>query len=267
MNTPQQTWDAENYAKNSSAQLHWAQVFLASLMFEGDETLLDIGCGDGKITAQLSRLVPRGSVLGIDASEDMIHFASTSFPKEQYPNLRFQQMDAATLDLPRQFDVVISNAALHWIESPQAVLKGVQACLKPGGQFRAQMSGRGNAAQLFAVANQVMAFPTWRSYFADFVFPFHLYGSEEYHQWLVEHGFCPIRVELIPRISSYNCSTDLRNWLQPVWFPFSNYLPPALRSPFLEEIVDLYARNPSVIDDHGKIILHSVRLEVEASLN
>jgi trans-aconitate methyltransferase len=91
-------WNAADYAANSSAQQIWARELIAQLNLRGDERVLDIGCGDGKVTAGLARAVPKGSVTGIDVSPEMIRFARKTFPSGKHPNLEFQVMDAREID-------------------------------------------------------------------------------------------------------------------------------------------------------------------------
>jgi len=76
-------WDAADYAANSAVQQTWARELIAKLHLRGDEHILDVGCGDGKITAELARAVPRGSVTGVDASPQMITFAKKTFPAKK----------------------------------------------------------------------------------------------------------------------------------------------------------------------------------------
>ena len=118
-------WNAEDYAKNSSAQLKWAQELIEKLALQGGESVLDIGCGDGKITSQLALAADNGNVVGIDQSEEMIRLASERFPSAKYPNLSFLCMDATGISLSRKFDVGFSNAALHWVKDHAKALRGV----------------------------------------------------------------------------------------------------------------------------------------------
>ncbi len=132
-------WNAEDYAKHSSSQYEWAKELIPKLKLSGNEALLDIGCGDGKITVAVTKCLPRGYVVGIDNSEDMITLARRTFRQEAYPNLSFQRMDARALTFQEKFDRVFSNAALHWIIDQQSVLHGVQRSLKSGGGLLFQM--------------------------------------------------------------------------------------------------------------------------------
>src|ERR1700677_3378410 len=107
-------WDAADYAANSVVQQTWARELIAKLNLRGDEHILDVGCGDGKVTAEIARAVPRGSATGVDASPQRIKFAKKTFPPSEISNLKFQIMDARKIKFTRRFDCVFSNAALHW---------------------------------------------------------------------------------------------------------------------------------------------------------
>lgn len=127
-------WDADDYAGHSQAQFTWAQELIAKLDLAPDETILDLGCGDGKASALIAASVPIGSVLGVDNSRAMINLAREQFPSSAYPNLIFQVTDAVRLPFDRRFDAVFSNAALHWVQDHLSVLRGVKRALKrPGG--------------------------------------------------------------------------------------------------------------------------------------
>src|SRR5262249_40878831 len=108
-------WNAQDYSKNSSEQQKWARELIEKLAIRGDESVLDIGCGDGKVTAEIASRAGRGRVVGIDRSQQMIDFAGAAFPSGAHANLSFQRMDASELSFDREFNVVFSNAALHWI--------------------------------------------------------------------------------------------------------------------------------------------------------
>src|SRR5208337_2921803 len=128
-------WNAQDYAKNSQNQFQWAKELIPKLKLKGNEAMLDIGCGDGKITVELARCLPEGWVVGVDSSEKMITLAQSFFPPKDYPNMSFQILDARNLTFRSQFDIAFSNAALHWIVDQKAVLDGIQRSLKPGGRL------------------------------------------------------------------------------------------------------------------------------------
>ena len=97
-------WNADDYAKHSSSQYAWARQLIPKLKLSGNETLLDIGCGNGKITTALAKCLPKGCVVGIDSSQEMINLALHAFPPDAYPNLSFQRMDARALTFQAAFD-------------------------------------------------------------------------------------------------------------------------------------------------------------------
>ncbi|HWR70758.1 MAG TPA: methyltransferase domain-containing protein, partial [Dehalococcoidia bacterium] len=117
-------WDAEEYRTSSSNQKKWALELLSKLDLEGSERVLDIGCGDGEVTAAIARRVPRGFAVGIDSSGDMIDLAVTHYPPERCPNISFVLKDAREIDFDEEFDAVFSNACLHWVVDHRPVLAG-----------------------------------------------------------------------------------------------------------------------------------------------
>ncbi len=263
MESPRYNWNADDYAKNSSAQLKWAEELIAKLELKGCESVLDIGCGDGKISTRLAQLVKDGHVLGIDSSVSMIQHASTWFPTTAIPNLSFRRMDASEISLEEKFDVAFSNAALHWIADQNAVLRGVRSCLKTDGRILFQMGGRGNAAEAFDIVRSIIRQPSWRQYFDGFEPPYHFHDSDEYKGWLVENGFRPIRVELIPKDMRHEGVEGLKGWIRTVWLPYTDRLPLKLRDVFIGELAETYiAAHP--LDVQGNTHLRMIRLEVEA---
>jgi trans-aconitate 2-methyltransferase len=256
-------WDARDYARNSSAQAGWALELLDKLGLRGDERVLDIGCGDGKITAELARRVPRGAVLGLDSSAEMIALAARTFRSGTHPNLAFREMDAASIVLDERFDAVFSNATLHWVRDHSAVLRGVRRCLEVGGRILFQMGGRGNARDVAAAVGAVTREPRWSARFAGFDSPHWFYGPEDYAAWLPACGFRPVRVELIPKDMVHAGPEGLLGWLRTTWFPYAQRLPEGDGEAFWRAVLAAYlASFPP--DAAGATHVAMVRLEVEA---
>jgi len=256
-------WNAGDYARNASAQYGWANELIAKLALRGDEQLLDIGCGDGRITAALATKLLRGRVYGIDASAQMLAAARQSYPVDGYPNLDFHSMDARAIALPQRFDIAFSNAALHWVEDHGAVLQGVRSVLRPGGRLLFQMGGHGNASAFFAAVEAVMRAGRWREYFSGFVAPYSFYAISDYERWLPQHGLAPVRIELIPKAMRHSSADALKGWFRTTWFPYTDRLPAAERKRFIDTVIDEYlcAFPP---DSEGATTVGMVRLEVEA---
>jgi len=112
-------------------------------------------------------------------------------------------MAAQQLDCSSKFDIVFSNAALHWINDHRPVLAGIRKCLRAGGWMLVPMGGKGNAADVLGVFEVMRHEPAWRQYFAGFSLTFGFFSAEEYRLWLWEAGLSPVRVELIRKDMSY----------------------------------------------------------------
>jgi trans-aconitate 2-methyltransferase len=258
------SWNAEDYAKHSSAQQEWARQLIPKLELSGTEAVLDIGCGDGKITAQIASFLQKGCVVGVDNSEDMIDLARRSFPPTAYPNLIFRRMSAQSLSFQDEFDRVFSNAALHWITNHRPVLKGVWRSLKTCGRVLFQMGGKGNAHDVFAVLDELLLEERWRKFFVSFTFPYGFYAPEEYTAWLHEAGLQPERVELLQKDMRLSGKEGLAGWIRTTWLPYTERLPEKLRNEFVSEIVDRYVEKHP-LDNAGYVHVGMVRLEVEAT--
>jgi trans-aconitate methyltransferase len=256
-------WDAAEYARNSAAQQEWARELIGKLGLTGKESVLDLGCGDGKVTAEIAALVPGGRVVGVDSSEDMIRLSRQAFPQSRHPNVRFQQGDARTLDFDREFDVIFSNATLHWVKDHSPVLKGAARSLRQGGRILFQMGGRGNGAEIFDTAAQISAAEEWRRYFENFEFPWGFYGPEEYRPWCAEAGLTVRRIELLPRLMLQRGVDGLAGWIRTTWMPYTERVPPGRRDAFVQDAAERYVKaHPA--DAQGNVGVRMVRLEVDA---
>ncbi len=257
-------WDAKDYAKNSANQYAWAQELIPKLKLQGSEALLDIGCGDGKITAEIAKALPRGRAVGVDSSKEMIKLARSAFPQKAHLNLSFQLMDARKLTFNEEFDSIFSNAALHWIVDQAAVLQGVQRSLKTGGRLLFQMAGKGNAQDVINILDELSTVAPWKRFFDGFAFPYAFLSPEEYTALLAEAGLTPLRVELFPKDMKFTGAEGLAGWVRTTWLPFTERIPVEQRDGFVKEIVNRYLqRYPA--DAQGVAHLGMKRLEVEAS--
>jgi trans-aconitate methyltransferase len=257
------TWDAEDYRASSSQQKKWGRELVARLGLKGAEHVLDIGCGDGELTAEIAALVPRGRVVGIDSSPEMIDLARRTFPPRSFPNLHWELMDAAEIDFTEEFDIAFSNAVLHWVDDQPAVLRGVYGALKPGGRLVFQMGGRGNAMDVAMVLVSMLAREEWNRYFHDFVLPYRFGDPVEFEGWLREAGLQPLRVELVDRDMVQPGREGLAAWVRTTWLPFTQRIPEERREEFIMELVEGYLAD-FPLDAEGMAHVKAVRLEVEA---
>ena len=228
-------FDGRKYRQASAHQKQWGHGVIEGLALRGDETILDLGCGDGVLTAQLARLVPRGAVLGIDASPGMIATAT----QLTAPNLSFRCLDMAAMDFTAQFDLIFSNAALHWVPGHPRLARASLAALRPGGVIRWNFGGRGNCANLIASLREVMARPPYDGLFADFAWPWTMPGRDEYAALLDEAGFRDVHVELENRDRLFADADELIAWMdQPCLVPFLAHLPSPERAGFRTLVID-----------------------------
>jgi trans-aconitate 2-methyltransferase len=256
-------WNAVDYAQSSSVQQQWARELIRKLNLKGNETVLDLGSGDGKVTAEIAAHLPKGFVVGIDSSEDMIRLSQRLFSANTFSNLRFQYADASNLPFENEFDIVFSNATLHWILDHQPVLHGIFASLKQGGRVLLQMGGRGNAGDVMDALKIMTEREEWRKFFDGFSFSYGFYEPEEYRLWLREAGLEVQRIELIPKDAVHQGRSSFESWIRTTWLPYTQQVPEEKKELFISQLTDDYLRLYPA-DEHGMIHVNMVRLEVEA---
>jgi trans-aconitate methyltransferase len=169
-------FDGKKYGKASAHQKEWGIKIISELGLQGSERVLDLGCGDGALTEQIADLVPDGEVIGLDASRGMIDAART----KARDNLHFVLMDINELNYVEQFDVVFSNATLHWIKDHRRLLGNVSRALCNGGRLRFNFAGEGNCSCFFSVIREAMSMEDFAAHFAEFDWPWYMPSVEEY---------------------------------------------------------------------------------------
>jgi trans-aconitate methyltransferase len=256
-------WNAADYAANSASQQIWARELIAQLHLRGDEHILDVGCGDGKVTAELAGAVSKGSVTGIDASLEMIHFARKTFPPGKHPNLEFQVMDARHIRLARRFDIFFSSSVLHWVDDHPAFLRGAAVCLRPSGRLVVSCGGKGNAQDVFVALRPEMRLKQWCKFFRKLPKPYFFHSPAEYEKWLPRFGFKTHTIKLSPKDAVYQGRDHFAAWFRTTWLPYTQRVPEEFREKFIAGVVDRYlAKHPP--DAEGRVRVRMVRLEIDA---
>ena len=229
----------EAYEKASAHQKSWGLSLIRELKLRGNERILDLGCGDGILTAQLAMRVPGGRVLGIDASQGMLDRAR----RHEGGNLRFERQDINTLEYEDAFDLIFSNAALHWIADHRNMLERVYRALRNGGALRFNFAAEGNCPHLLAVVRSTMAIPAFQQQFEHFEWPWYMPSREEYEELLHASEFQECKVWLENADRSFPDLNAMIRWIdQPSLVPFRAHLREPYRRPFRNTVIDRMIR-------------------------
>lgn len=243
-----QRWNAESYARNAAFVPAFGAGVLEQLAPQPGERILDVGCGDGALSA---RIVDAGArVVGVDSSPEFVAAARAR-------GIDARLADAHALEFAREFDAAFSNAALHWMPRPSQVLDGVWRALVPGGRFVGEMGGMGNVA---AIVTAIVATLGRHGIDAPQRNPWYFPTAAAYRGRLQAAGFEVDRIELFGRQTPL--STGMRNWLEVFANPFFGGIDDAERDAMLDEIATLLA--PSLRDDQGNWVADYVRLRFTA---
>lgn len=228
-------FDGEKYKRASEQQKAWGKRLIAELQFRGDEKILDLGCGDGVLAAELAKFVPDGFVLGIDASENMIE---TARKDHAGANVRFELFDINTIDFESEFDLVFSNATLHWIKDHGKLLKDVFKALKDKGTARLQFAGDGNCSNLIRILRETMLAEEYVSCFREFDWPWYMPAVDEYRALLDEVAFTEKKVWSENADTNFVSAEAMTKWIdQPSLVPFLGGIAGKDRQRFRDAVV------------------------------
>lgn len=256
----QDPWKGDEYAKNSESQKSSADDFIQAKDLQGVHSILDVGCGDGKITAAMARAIPQGSVVGVDISPSMIQTAKAYFSDSK--NLSFEVKGAAQLGYNEQFDLITSFTVMQWVlEQPQA-LKCFERALKPGGRLWIQMPTALPVAMQQALEKTISS-EKWSQYFTHFSPPWRFYQPEEYRTLITGANLTLTRLDVVPKHEHFPSRTAFHGFLKQ-WFPYLRPVPAEQKEAFLTELLDNYLEILP-LDEHGRVSFIVDRLEVEAT--
>lgn len=234
-------WDAAGYRAVSALQEWLAARSLAALTLAGAERVLDVGCGDGRISAALAARVPRGTVLGVDASRHMADFAAAAFPPARHPNLRFAVADAAALDLTQRFDLAVSFNALHWVRDLTAPLRGLHAALVPSGRALLRFVPAGPRPSLEDVIEDACDSPPWRRWFADREPPFVHPDPTAYAALARAAGFAVVRADVAREAWDFASRPAFARFAEATFVAWTDRLPADRHAAFIADVLDRYA--------------------------
>ncbi len=249
MNTGPREWDAETYDAIADPQFEWGVEVLERLKLAGDETVLDAGAGSGRVTERLVDRLPRGRVIALDGSKDMIEKARERLADR----VDYLVMDLAELELPEPVDLVFSTATFHWVLDHDNLFRRIHDALRPGGRLVAQCGGAGNVAGLAEAIAEAAADPEIAPHFQGMSAMWNFAGPEETEARLERAGFDEIHCELAPkpvqpeRPREYVAASGLG--------PHLSHLPDDLRDRFIDSVM-------SRLDE--PVTLDYVRLNIDA---
>ncbi len=243
-------WDATSYDRISAPQQRWAAEQMDRLALDGDEVVLDAGCGSGRVTAELVRRVPRGRVYGVDAAPSMVAHAREALGDR----VTVLCQDLVELDLPEPVDVVFSNATFHWIADHDALFAALSRNMAPGARLVAQCGGRGNIDSFRRLSDEVARERPFAAHFSDWRGPWNYAGPEQTERRLRAAGFDDVRAWLQERPTPI---ADAREFVATVCLVrHLDQLPSGLRGPFVDAVLERIGT---------PLVLHYVRLNMTAT--
>jgi trans-aconitate methyltransferase len=244
------TWESNTYFKHAHFVADLATPVIGLLNPQKGEHILDLGCGDGRLTKAMQDL---GCVVtGVDYSDNLVKAAKTL-------GVNAHQMDAHHLTFEKEFDAVFSNAALHWMTGAEEVIAGVKHALKPKGRFVAEFGGHGNIQSILDALQIALA---ERGINLADVNPWYFPTPDEYRTLLEAEGFRVDYIELIPRPTPL--PTDILGWLAVFANSFTKLFPENEQEAFLKQVMTLTA--PNLQQPDGSWSVDYVRLRFAAYL-
>ncbi|HEY6550700.1 MAG TPA: methyltransferase domain-containing protein [Solirubrobacterales bacterium] len=249
MNSDPREWDAKTYDAISDPQFSWGTEVLGRLELSGEETVLDAGCGSGRVTEELMKRLPNGHVIAVDGSEAMIAEAR----KRLGDRASYLVSDLSELRVDEPVDLVFSTATFHWILDHDRLFQRLRAALRPGGRLVAQCGGEGNVAEHARVIATVAARPEFATHFGEMIGMWNFASPEETESRLSNAGFSDTRCWLEPKPVRPEHPLEFTSTV--TLGPLLAQLPGERRRPFAEAILEQSAK---------PLVLDYVRLNIEA---
>ena len=249
INSGPREWDAETYDAVSDPQYEWGLEVVERLELNGDELVLDAGCGSGRVTAELAKRLPRGRVIAVDGSEAMIAKARERLGE----GASYLVADLSKLEVGEPVDLIFSTATFHWIADHDRLFERLRAALAPNGRLVAQCGGQGNVAEHAKAIATAMAQSRFAPHFAGMAAMWNFAAPEETEERLLAAGFSGARCWLEPK--PVTPAEPLEFTSTVTLGPHLDRLPEELRRPFAEAVLE---------QTEMPLTLDYVRLNIEA---
>ena len=223
------------YDKSSWVEKSWIYEAISYYPFEGNEKILDIGCGDGEISSLLSQKAIHGEVYAIDIAPPMIDYASQTWTQK---NLRFELQDIETIECEEKFDLITAFFTFQWIKNKKKMLENCAQLLSPRGHIW-MVTPLNIPAELDAAARFVCQNPKWNAFFTNFQLPTNYPSQQEVHELLCKQGISPIYIKTRQKEMIFGSRQDLHKALR-ISFPYLHCLSEDMLDPFLTDLLDRY---------------------------
>lgn len=236
-------WNADSYHKVSAPQTSWGRRVLARLAVRGDERAIDAGCGSGRLTGALMERLPRGSLIAIDRSRNMLVTARANLRPVFGRRVAYVQVALPHLPFVNAADLVFSTATFHWVKDHPRLFAGIFQALRSRGRLHAQCGGGPNLAHAHALAERVMHAPPFQPYFADWPGPWEFADAATTADRLRAAGFVDIDTHLEEAPTTLASEADYREFVTTViYHPHLERLPSAdLKRVFIDRVTELAA--------------------------
>lgn len=251
-------WDAKAYDKLSDPQYEWGMKLLGSITLHGTETVMDAGCGSGRLTEELIKLLPEGRVIAADFSSNMLESAKERL-KWARDGIEFARLDLSNFRLPNPIDGIYSNATLHWVPDHASMFRSLFRALKPSGWLVAQFGGDGNLARLKSRAARWAKQEPFVKFITEDTDSAHYATEADTRQHMEAAGFSEIQTRLHPEIVRFPNAEAMRMFVSKVnLHKYIAALPDELAREFAEKVVSEAA------EDDPPFTLDYMRLTIRA---
>lgn len=251
-------WDAGAYDRISTPQQDWAGRVLTRLALDGGETLVDLGCGTGRVTEQLAARLPRGRVIAVDLSPAMIAVAHERLAG--VPRIALVRADLAALPFDRVADLAFSTATFHWVLDQPRLFREVFGALKPGGRLEAQCGGGPNVLRLRERADALIRSPRFATRFRDWREPWVFNDPGTAKRLLEGAGFERVIADLVEEPTHFDDAAAYREFLERV--VIAHHLAHLTEAPEREAFLD--SLTAAAERDDPPLTLDYVRLNLSA---
>ena len=261
-NAPGAEWNARAYNRLNNPMQTWGETVVQGLALRGDETALDLGCGSGRLTEFLARRLPRGRVIAIDRSANMLEAAREHLAPEFGQRVEYMQASLDELALHQVADLAFSNAAFHWIRDHPRLLRGIFAALRPGGWLVAQCGAGPNIARVRERAGRLMASDAYRAYFEGWPGPWEFAYPDVMAERLNAAGFVDVETSMFEGPFELSTFDETRDFFENVILGthLARIPDPGLRAAFVQRMADQSAADdPPYRMDYWRLNLRARR--------